>query len=90
MQSSIQNCTIDFEDRFYNLSSLYKNNDKYVIKDKDENIEYVFNVCGPIFDDDIPCNDKNVIFMKHTNETDVSKRYVSFSLSCLFWFEVKI
>lgn len=61
----------------YNLTGLYQKNGKYVIEDPKENSEYILNICGPAVDDEIPCNDNNLIYLKRTSEPDVRKRYVS-------------
>lgn len=89
LRPSNQQCSFRLGNQVYNLIQLYNKNGKYIIKDPEENVEYLLNICGPVSDDDVHCNDDNLAFLKLSAEPDIKKRYISQYISfskCYFNF----
>ncbi|XP_074031233.1 lysosomal enzyme receptor protein isoform X2 [Leptinotarsa decemlineata] len=69
------NTTLETTDKIYDLSMLYKNNSKYTLED--EGVEYMFNIGGPIVDDDSPCMKNMMVALKNLTEYDIRHKVKS-------------
>lgn len=58
---------------YYNLSAL---NSTETITDQERNLEFKFNICGPVLDQDAPCTKDVSVVMKNLSEPNIKYRYV--------------